>query len=42
VADEIEIARGDGDLREYADHDVAKEKQRMFEALGVRRQLDVA
>jgi transcription elongation factor GreA len=32
VADEIEIARGHGDLRENADYDAAKEKQGMLEA----------
>lgn len=32
VADEIEIARSHGDLRENADYDAAKEKQGMLEA----------
>lgn len=32
VADEIEIARGHGDLRENADYEAAKEKQGMLEA----------
>lgn len=32
VAEEIEIARGHGDLRENADYDAAKEKQGMLEA----------
>ena len=32
VADELEIARSHGDLRENADYDAAKEKQGMLEA----------
>lgn len=32
VADELEIARSHGDLRENADYDIAKEKQGMLEA----------
>ncbi len=32
VADELEIARAHGDLRENADYDAAKEKQGMLEA----------
>lgn len=32
VANEIEIARGHGDLRENADYDAAKEKQGLLEA----------
>jgi len=32
VADELEVARAHGDLRENADYDAAKEKQGMLEA----------